>query len=268
MPDEKSEFQHNVFISWSGNRSKHVASALHDWLPIVLQAAKPWTSGTDIDKGSRGLTELAKALENIKVGIICLTPENLSEKWILFESGALSKTLDPSTRVCTYLLGGLRPQDVTPPLGEFQATKAEKEDTRRLMQTLNKGLGSPVADAHLNASFDALWPKLKEVLDSMPKPEADVPPKRSLDDMVAEILEISRTEVMKREQAEAWQAQKYIFTTLPETLPEPKEGFISRVLPDGNPINVANLMRVGDHPVVSGVKYSGLKPYRKEKDKK
>jgi len=34
-------------------------------------------SNTDIDKGSRGLEEIGKALEGMKVGIICLTPENL-----------------------------------------------------------------------------------------------------------------------------------------------------------------------------------------------
>src|ERR1700687_4676246 len=102
MADEKNEFAHNVFISWSGNRSKHVAEALRDWLPLVLQAAKPWASSTDIDKGSRGIAEITRALENIKVGIICLTPGNLVAKWILYEACALLKTL--GKRVCTDLL--------------------------------------------------------------------------------------------------------------------------------------------------------------------
>ena len=42
---------------------------------------------------------MANALEGMKVGIICLTLENLSAKWILYEAGALSKTLDDKTRV-------------------------------------------------------------------------------------------------------------------------------------------------------------------------
>ena len=33
--------EHNVFISWSGERSKWVAEAMREWLPIVLQAARP-----------------------------------------------------------------------------------------------------------------------------------------------------------------------------------------------------------------------------------
>ena len=122
----------NVFISWSGERSKHAAEALREWLPIVLQAAKPWISSSDIDKGSRGLDEVGKALEGMKIGIICLTPENLTAEWILYEAGALSKTLDTKTRVCTYLLAGLQPQNVKAPIGMFQSTRADKNDTRKL----------------------------------------------------------------------------------------------------------------------------------------
>jgi hypothetical protein len=154
MPEDKNEFQHNTFISWSGERSRHVATSLRDWLPIVLQATKPFMSKRDIDKGSRWHIELAKALEVTKVGIICLTPENLSASWLLFEAGALSKALDPGTRVCTYLLAGLQPQEVPPPFGEFQATKAEKDETKQMLQDVNKGLGSPLAEPILNNAFD------------------------------------------------------------------------------------------------------------------
>jgi hypothetical protein len=237
MPEEKIEFQHNVFISWSGNRSQHVALALREWLPMALQAAKPWTSSTDIDKGSRGLAELAKALENIKVGIICLTPENLSAKWILFEAGALSKTLDPGTRVCTYLLGGLKPGDVPRPLGEFQATVAEKEETRRLIHTLNKGLGSPVSEPHLNGTFSAMWPRLEAELSAMPKPDAAVPQKRSLDDMVAEILALSREQARFR--------KVELFT---EQLERNSRAFYGEALGDARKVTLAEMALAGEVP--------------------
>jgi len=144
--------------------------------------------------GAAGLKklELAKALEVTKVGVICLTPENLFASWLLFESGALSKTVDKGTRVCTYLLAGLQPQEVPPPLGEFQATKAEKEETRQMLQDVNKSLGSPVAEQTLNNVFDLAWPKLAAQLSALPGPETKVPPKRELEDMVAEILDASR----------------------------------------------------------------------------
>ncbi len=83
-----------VFISWSGERSKAVAQAWHDWLPNVIQAVEPWMSETDIAKGARWGMDMARELDETRVGIICLTPENLNAPWILFEAGALSKTLE------------------------------------------------------------------------------------------------------------------------------------------------------------------------------
>jgi TIR domain-containing protein len=183
----------NVFISWSGARSKAAAEALRTWLPVVLQSARPWMSDTDIEKGSRGLEEVGKALEGVKVGIICLTPENLTEPWIHYEAGALSKTLDARTRVCTYLLAGLRKQDVKPPLGLFQATEAQRDETIKLVHAVNNALEGPrVPKDNLNNLLYVMWPQLEEQLASLPPAGAAAPPKRSLEDMVAEVLELSR----------------------------------------------------------------------------
>src|SRR5688572_19220319 len=107
-----------VFLSWSGERSKAVAETLSVWLGQVIQAVDPWIS-SDIEKGARWNPEIAARLEQSRVGIICLTKENLDAKWILFESGALSKTKD--AYVCTLLLD-IDPSDVEQPLGQFQHT--------------------------------------------------------------------------------------------------------------------------------------------------
>ena|SRR2546421_838966 len=202
MPDEKNELQHNVFISWSGERSRHVAQALRAWLPMVLQTARPFMSKKDIDKGSRWHIELAKALEATKVGIVCLTPENQLASWLLFEAGALSKTVDRGTRACTYLLAGLKPQDVLAPLSEFQATEAQKEETRQLIQDVNVALGSAVHEPTLNELFDLAWPKLEAQLGSLPEPEREVPPRRQNADMIEEILNLSRAAAKSRESVE------------------------------------------------------------------
>jgi len=78
-----------VFISWSGERSRIIAEALREWLPAVIQSADAWLSTQDIEKGSRPLDELTKELKGTSLGIVCLTPENLGERWIHFEAGAL-----------------------------------------------------------------------------------------------------------------------------------------------------------------------------------
>src|SRR5579863_4546010 len=110
----------DIFISWSKDRSRKAAEALHGWLPLVINAIKPWLSANDIDKGARWSADVASRLEKARFGIICLTPGNLHSDWILFEAGALSKTLQNS-RVCP-LLFGLQPADVKGPLAQFQAT--------------------------------------------------------------------------------------------------------------------------------------------------
>jgi hypothetical protein len=195
--------QYNLFISWSGARSKAIAETLREWLPTVIQTAKPFMSDTDIEKGSRGLTELVRALEGIKVGIVCLTPENLKEPWILYEAGALSKTIDDRTRLCTYLLGGLRSQNVRQPLGMFQHTEANKDETKKLVRTINVAISDePVSDANLSTIFEKMWPELENSIQNMPTPGQIIEAKRSPDEMLAEILELARATANSRKQSE------------------------------------------------------------------
>lgn len=189
----------NVFISWSGLRSKHVASSLREWVHMVIQAAAPWMSDTDVEKGSRSLAEISRALQDIKIGISCLTPENLHAPWLLYEAGSLSKTIDDKTRLCTYLLGGLENKDVAPPLGMFQHTKANREETRRLLDTINRAVSTtPLDDKTLDKLFDRFWPDLEKSIETMPPVPTVTRPKRSVEDMVAEILEFTRAETNRR----------------------------------------------------------------------
>jgi hypothetical protein len=181
-----------VLLSFSGERSRKVAKTLHDWLPMVIQAVKPWMSTEDLDKGARWVQELSGQLAQTKIGILCLTRENLIEPWINFEAGALSKTLD-TTHVCTLLLG-IEPADLSHPLAQFQATKAERDDALRLMQTLNGALGESALDAPLlERTFDTFWPtleqSLREIAASEPAPEK---PPRNEREILAEILGIVR----------------------------------------------------------------------------
>ncbi len=93
----------DVFLSFSGERSKQVAFALKEWLPVVLgDEVKPWLS-KEIDAGERWSHEVAQRLQETNFGIICLTKDNLDARWIHFEAGALSKALNESC-VCPYLL--------------------------------------------------------------------------------------------------------------------------------------------------------------------
>lgn len=184
-----------VFLPWSGERSNAIAKALREWLPLVIQDLHPWMSESDVEKGTRWNSEIALQLQAAKVDIICLTPENLDAPWINFEAGALSKLAD--SYVCTYLFE-LSPGQVKDPLAQFQATKSEKEDTRKLLQTTNKKIlgDEGLSDKQLETSFDKWSPDLETSLrrvSSMPK--QDKRPKRSADDMLEEVLQISRDRI-------------------------------------------------------------------------
>lgn len=192
--------EYNVFISWSGDKSKWVAEALREWLPLVVQSVKPWMSDTDIDKGARGLEEIGKRLSGMKVGIVCLTPENQKAPWILYEAGALSKTIGEKTRLCTYLLGGLRLQDVLPPLSMFQSTSPDKADTRKLLGTINRATSAdPLSEPNLDHIFERMWPEMEEKLARMPEADGATVPRRTAEDILAEILEIARAGASDRE---------------------------------------------------------------------
>lgn len=150
-----------VFLSWSGDVSKQMAVILKDWLPNVLQFVDPYIS-SDIDKGARWGIDIAQELEASLYGILCVTLENLEASWLMFEAGALSKSLDNS-RV-SPLLFGLKPSQLKGPILHFQATTAvEKEDVLKLVKSMNTAAADSVQldDGRLNTVFTKWWPDLK-----------------------------------------------------------------------------------------------------------
>jgi hypothetical protein len=184
---------HNIFISWSKDRGRVAATALHEWLPDVIQAAKPWMSDKDIDKGTVWLDELTGALASLRLGIVCLTPESVSEPWLLYEAGVISKTLHRHTRVWTYLLGGLKKENIPQPLGLFQATVADEGDTFKLLVSVNEALGEHgIPQEAIKRQFEKWWPDLKDKLSKLPAPTVAVVPNRKPEEMFAELLEFSR----------------------------------------------------------------------------
>src|SRR5262249_35783376 len=109
-----------VFISWSGDRSKQLAEAIHWWLPHVLQFAKPYFTPADMEKGTRWDNEISKELGQSQIGIIAMTAENLASPWIMFEAGAISRVIEEKARVCPIVFG-IAKTDLVGPLASFQA---------------------------------------------------------------------------------------------------------------------------------------------------
>ena len=183
-----------VFLSWAEERSKAVALALRSWIPMILQNADPWMSAVDLSSGERWSPAIAKRLAASRFGILCLTPENATRPWVLFEAGAIAKAIEQDARVCPYLFGFEKPADVPAgPLSQFQAKLANERETFELVADLNASLGGAgVHPDQLRRLFTALWPQLETELRKVPLSVPSTPRKRTLEDIVPEILDTVR----------------------------------------------------------------------------
>jgi len=185
-----------IFLVWSGERSFHIAKALYEWLPRIIQSVKPFFSN-EIDKGAAWADKISEALEGTHFGIVCLTPDNLDSNWIHYETGALSKT--EKALIWTYL-SDLNNGNVSPPLGKFQHTQANKEDTLKLLKTINRHLpdagGELLSEQILEESFELRWDDLEKQLEaaSHHAPGSQKPVQRLPEAMFEEILELLRSQ--------------------------------------------------------------------------
>jgi hypothetical protein len=180
-----------VFIGWSGQTSKEVAKALHSFLGQVIQAVKPWMSEEDLEAGVRWSPTIADQLEMARVGITCLTPDNLAKPWVLFEAGALSKAVGDA-RLCPYLYK-VRPVDLEGPLAQFQYVTADEEGTRKLLKTINGALEKEQrSEKQLDEGFKKWWPDLKRELDDIPPVTGEHTPPRSPQQIAEETLALVR----------------------------------------------------------------------------
>lgn len=183
-----------VFISWSGETSKNIAEIIRQWLPSVIQSVKPYYSPDDITKGTRWSTEIGKELDESRIGIICLTKDNLKSSWIMFEAGALSKNIG-TAKVCPILFG-IDPADIEGPLVQFQAAKFSKDEVKKVVRMINSELGETALSTEVFENvFEMWWPKLSEKIEGeLKKPvkgeDKDIRDQR---DILEEILALTRT---------------------------------------------------------------------------
>jgi hypothetical protein len=181
-----------VFISWSGETSREIGEAFRSWLPDVLQFVQPYFTPSDIEKGQRWSLEIANNLETSKVGLICLTSENLEAPWLMFEAGAISKNI--GSTLCPILFG-VDTSQLKGPLVQFQATPYSKEEVFKFVNTINSA-GDEVAltAAQMGRAFDRCWPELEgKIRAALEKPKSKQEPEpRRQEDMIEEMLGLIR----------------------------------------------------------------------------
>jgi hypothetical protein len=190
-----------VFLSWSGDRSRLVATALHEWLPQVINAVEPFIS-SNIDAGARWQSEVAAELEKTDFGILCVTAENQRAPWLNFEAGALAKVVEAS-RVVPLAID-LRPAEILNPLGQFQAQPLDQAGMGRIVSTINSALPKPLPNERVEKATSKWWPDLEgeiqRIEQQLSQAVAGEPP-RSDRELLEDILNTVRSLARNRVQS-------------------------------------------------------------------
>lgn len=166
-----------IFLSFAGERSKEVAKVLKDLIERVIPVVEIWDA-SQIRRGARWREELYGKLEKVNHGISCLTKENINDRWILFEAGALLK--NKKSKLFTFLLD-LDHNDLQAPLQDQQHTVFEKGESEvwELLRAINGGLGGKGLPEHIiKKNFGDFWPIYEEKLNAIKNINAIILPQK------------------------------------------------------------------------------------------
>jgi hypothetical protein len=191
----------NVFISWSGDSSKKFAETLNEWLPMVIQAIKPFYSPEDIKKGEFWTGRIKDELKSNTTGIICIAQNNQNAPWILFEAGALANSIGKSK---VYpLLFDMEITELKPPLSLFNASVFNKEEIRKILKSINSDLDDKLEEKRIDKLFDALWSEFEGKIEKIISESKDKGHKkessRTVDDMIKEVLILQRENITRND---------------------------------------------------------------------
>ncbi|MFC9360780.1 TIR domain-containing protein [Rhodococcus sp. NPDC057014] len=182
-----------VFISWSGDVSKHVAVVWERLVNEMFDHVKPWMSEVSIEPGTRGLDEIRKTLKETSFGIIIVTRSNENAPWINFEAGALSKALnDDDSRVAPVLVDYNNPAELSSPLKQFQGKLLNKDGVEKVLKLVADTAG--IEWSRVKPRFDRSWgdyeKEFEEARTSLSSQQ--VPQDIDTSAMIPEILETVR----------------------------------------------------------------------------
>ncbi|MBY5716285.1 hypothetical protein HFO33_06725 [Rhizobium leguminosarum] len=182
-----------IFASWSGEESKRIAELLKTWIPSVIQDAEVYVSSQDIGKGERWLNSVSNNLAEIDFGIIVVTKTNVTAPWILFEAGALSKSVKGI--VAPLLCGVENFEAAKSPLTQFQYVRPVADEMRDLMVQVNAFSAKPLDQTRVEVAFAKWWPDFESAYRAIELPDAK-PAKKETDNTRLQNIEEALGEVM------------------------------------------------------------------------
>ncbi|SLD64557.1 ATP-dependent DNA helicase PcrA [Mycobacteroides abscessus subsp. bolletii] len=181
-----------VFISWSGQLSRRIATIWRDLVKETFDTVEPFMSEENIGAGERGLPKISAELAGTSFGVIVVTQENQNSPWLNYEAGALSKNVgDQTVRVAPTLVDFERKNDVTGPIGQFQASLLNREGVEYVLVEIARL--ADVDESAVKKRFAHFWREEYECRFNSAKNLSDSPiaakaKRRSSDDVLDEIL--------------------------------------------------------------------------------
>ena len=183
-----------VFISWSGESSHQVANILYEWLRMMKIPGLELYISDEMEKGALCFAELVSELKSADCGVLCITRENVSAPWLLFEAGALLTAKERSF-VSPFLFRVDRAA-IAGPLAQFQHTRCTREDIKALVRRLNKSCGeNRLPQEELESVFARMYPLLAEKLQAVPEIRHEAPENPPLDENVLQFLRDMRKQL-------------------------------------------------------------------------
>lgn len=187
-----------VFISWSGETSKAIATLLRKYLPIMLQQVRPFMSKHDIESGARWAQRIQQELEETSYGLLVLTPSNVNAKWLLFEAGAISK-IKNSITAC-LLCRDLNDTQLSWPLAQFQMQRFDEESFAQLIRDMNHKTDKSLDEESMSIVIAKWWPDILSEYNAILQNIAEEPGSSALDEkeFQEEVLRTLRTLLKQR----------------------------------------------------------------------
>ena len=103
---------------------------------------------------------IGQALDETNFGIVCVTRANQHVSWLIFEAGALAKSVELARVVPLRI--DLTSSEVTGPLSDFQERQLDSDGVRRLVHDINAASERLMPAERVDTVFDAMWPRLEE----------------------------------------------------------------------------------------------------------
>jgi len=172
----------NIFISQTAGKSRAAATILKNWLVKEMRIGDPWMS-TDIHGGDNWRKAIRRALKEARIGILCITADNLANQWIVYEAGAMDFS---RIKVFPYVIDSTKFRNLPSPLSHLQGARAaDKEGTKSLVIKINNALGRPVSKEKLLETFEFKWEILKNNLENIHRSKDY---EKAIDDFITVIL--------------------------------------------------------------------------------